>query len=150
MKDNFIEEAYNLAKKSLSIDEVPVGAVIVQNGKIVARAYNKKETANNPLGHAEIIAINKACKKLKKWRLNDCDIYVTLEPCSMCLSALIQARINCIYYGAIDQRFGAIEGAFRLLDVGKFNHYPKTVYLKENDCSKILSEYFKNKREKNK
>ena len=142
----YINEAYKQALKALEIDEVPVGAVIVKDNKIIARGFNKKEINNDPLGHAEIIAINKACKKLNSWRLNGCDIYVTLEPCSMCLSALIQARIKNIYYGVKDYRYGAIEGAFKLLECGKFNHRPTTINLDDEKCGKLLKEYFKNKR----
>ena len=148
MGKTYIELAYKEALKAIEEDEVPVGAVIVKDNKIIARAHNKKESTNNPLGHCEILAINKACKKLKTWRLNDCDIYVTLEPCTMCLGALIQARIRNIYYGAVDSRFGAIEGSYKLLEAGKFNHYPNTFNLSDEKCSKILSEYFKTKRNK--
>ena len=146
--NKYIKEAYKEALKSLAIDEVPVGAVIVKDNKIIARAYNKKENDNNPIGHAEILVIKKACKKLGSWRLSDCDIYTTLEPCTMCLGAIIHSRINCVYYCAIDNRFGAIEGAYELLKVGKFNHHLKSEYIKELECSKILSEYFKTKRKK--
>jgi tRNA(adenine34) deaminase len=146
----YLDQAYKQAIKALKIDEVPVGCVIVRNDKIIARAYNKKENSNNPLGHCELIAITKACKKLKSWRLNDCDIYITLEPCTMCLGALIHSRIRNIYYGAVDPRFGAIEGAFNLLEIGKFNHHPNTYNLKSDKCSVILKDYFKSKRVKNK
>ena len=143
---NYIDEAYKQALKAYRLDEVPVGAIIVKDNKIIARAYNKKESNNNPLGHAELIAISKASKKLNSWRLNECDIYVTLEPCSMCLSALIQSRIKNIYYGCKDFKNGAIEGAFNLLEKGKFNHIPNTLCLEEKKCSLILKDYFRNKR----
>lgn len=143
---DYLKQAYKEALKALKIDEVPVGAIIVKENQIIARAYNKKETTSDPLGHCEILAIKKACKKLKTWRLNDCDIYVTLEPCSMCLSALINCRIANIYYGCSDTRFGAIEGGFKLLEVGKFNHYPKCHNLESVDCSDLLKNYFKQKR----
>ena len=145
---NYMDEAYKEALKALKIDEVPVGAVIVCDNKIIARSYNKKETSNNPLGHAELLAISKACKKLNKWRLNDCDIYVTLEPCSMCMSALIQCRIRNVYYGCLDTKSGAIKGSFSLLKSNKFNHEPNTYCLDDNRCSEILKKYFKSKREK--
>ena len=99
MHEKFMKEALIEAKKSLEIDEVPIGAVIVKNDKILARAHNLKNQSNSSLAHAEIIAINIACKKLQNWRLNDCDIYITLEPCPMCASAIKQSRISRIYYG---------------------------------------------------
>ena len=105
---NYMNEAYKEAMKALKIDEVPVGAVIVKNERIIARGFNKKESNNNVLGHAELVALSKACKKLNSWRLNDCEIYVTLEPCSMCLSALIHARIAKIYYGCKDPKSGKL------------------------------------------
>lgn len=142
----YISEAYKQAIKARNIDEVPVGAVIVKDNKIIARAYNKKESNNDPLGHAEIIAIKKATKKLGTWRLIDCDIYVTLEPCMMCLGAIIHSRIRNVYYGAIDYRSGAIEGMFNAFNCGKFNHIPHCYYLENDECSKILKDYFKTKR----
>jgi len=146
MNVNYIDEAYKQALKALKIDEVPVGAIIVKDNKIIARAYNKKESSNNPLGHAELLVISKACKKLNSWRLNDCDIYVTLEPCSMCMSALIQCRIRNIYYGCMDGKSGAIKGAFSLLDSSRFNHVPNTICLNDKKCGDVLKDYFKSKR----
>ena len=122
---NYLNEVYKEAKKALKINEVPVGAVIVKGNKIIARAYNKKEINNDPLGHCELIAIKKACKKLNSWRLIGCDMYVTLEPCVMCLGALVHSRINKIYYGTIDNRYGAIEGNLHLLSENNFNHIPE-------------------------
>ena len=143
---NYMEEAYKQALKAIKLDEVPVGAVIVKDGKIIARGYNKKEITNNPLGHAEIIAINKACKKLNTWRLLDCDLYVTLEPCLMCVGAITHSRIRNVYYGASDPKYGALGGAFNVLECGKTNHYPFVKYLAVDKCGKILKDYFKNKR----
>jgi tRNA(adenine34) deaminase len=143
---DYMNVAYKEALKALKIDEVPVGAVIVKDNKIIAKGYNKKEMNNNVLGHAELIAISKACKKLGTWRLSGCEIYVTLEPCSMCLSALIQSRIGKIYYGAIDPKSGAIQGAFDLQSVGKFNHYIDCEYLENPVCGNVLKDYFKAKR----
>ena len=143
---NFMDEAYKEAIKAMNIDEVPVGAIIVKDNKVVARAYNKKEITNNVMGHAELLAITKACKKLNSWRLNGCEMYVTLEPCSMCLSALIHSRIDKIYYGCIDQKSGALGGAFDLQSVGKFNHYIDSKCLDDIKCSQVLKEYFKSKR----
>lgn len=146
----YIDLAYKEALKALKIDEVPVGAIIVKEGKIISKAYNKKEKNNDPTGHCEILAIKKACKKLKSWRLNECELYVTLEPCTMCLGAIVHARIKSVYYGAIDPKYGAIVGAFKLLDVGKFNHRPDFFYLNDEKCGKVLKEYFKEKRKSKK
>lgn len=150
MEKYFIEQALLQSNKARSIDEVPIGALIVKDNKIIATAYNKKEKNKNPLGHAELIAIKKACKKLRSWRLNGCSIYVTLEPCSMCLSAIIQARIDNVYFGASDPKSGACGGLFNLLDQKGFNHYPNIKNLKIDACSTILKDYFKSKRNNSK
>ena len=144
----YLNEAYKQALKAYKKDEVPVGAIIVKDNKVISRAYNKKEKDNNVFGHAELIAIKKASKKLNSWRLNGCEMYVTLEPCSMCLSALIHSRIDKVYYGAIDYKAGAIEGAFNLQECGFFNHYVETKYLEDSKCQEVLKSYFKNKRVK--
>ena len=102
----FMKQAIKEAIKASLIDEIPVGCVIVKDNKIIARGYNKRETNNNSLAHAEIIAIDKACKKLNSWRLDDCKMYITLEPCIMCSGAIIQSRIKELVYGAKDERFG--------------------------------------------
>lgn len=143
---NFLDEAYKQAQKAYQIDEVPVGAVIVKDNKIVARAYNRKEKNNDPLGHCEMLAIRKACKKLNSWRLSGCDIYITLEPCMMCLGAIIHARIDNVYYGSNDPRFGAC----CILKENKFNHYPKIECLNDDRCSSILTKFFSNKRKEKK
>ena len=109
MHEKFMLEAIKEAKKALALNEIPVGAIIVKNGKIIARGYNKKETKNDATRHAEIIAIEKACKKMKTWHLNECELYVTLEPCLMCCGAIIQSRIKKIYYGIESKRFGYVE-----------------------------------------
>ena len=145
---NYINEAYKEALKALKIDEVPVGAVIVKDNKIIARAYNKKEINNDPLGHCEILAIKKASKKLNSWRLTGCELYVTLEPCLMCLGAIIHSRIDKVYYGVKDPRFGSIEGNMSLLKDYKFNHEPECINLNDEKCGKVLKDFFKNKRDK--
>lgn len=143
----FMNQAYKEAIKALNIDEVPVGAVIVKDNKIIARAYNLKETLNLSTAHAEILAINKASKKLKTWHLDDCIMYVTLEPCVMCAGAIIQSRIKKVVYGAKSYQDGAIESALNLYDTKGFNHYPETMYYNKNEnCSKIITDYFKTKR----
>ena len=143
---NFLNEAYKQAIKAYDIDEVPVGAIIVKDNKIIAKAYNKKEKNNDPLGHCELLAIRKACKKINSWRLIGCDMYVTLEPCMMCLGAIIHAKIENVYYGCKDYRFGASH----ILHENKFNHYPKFECLNDERCSSILTNFFSNKRKEKK
>ena len=147
MKNEFMDEAYKEAIKAMEEDEVPVGAVIVKDGKIIARAHNKKEKDNNPMGHAEIECIKKACKKMKNWYLKDCELYVTLEPCVMCCGAIINARISKVYFGARDLKAGALGGLFNLMEQKGFNHYFEYKYLEEEKCGQILKDYFKLKRD---
>ncbi|MBR2240636.1 MAG: tRNA adenosine(34) deaminase TadA [Clostridia bacterium] len=144
MEEKFMKEALKQAKKAYDKLEVPVGAVIVKDGKIIARAYNQKEEKKDTTNHAEILAIKKASKKLDSWRLTDCDMYVTLEPCSMCAGALIQSRIRKIYIGAIDEKTGACGTVLNLLQDYKFNHKVEieTGILKE-ECEAILKDFFK-------
>ena len=147
--EKYMREAIKEAKKAELIDEVPIGCVIVKNDKIISRGHNVKESQQNPMGHAEIIAINKASKKLNSWRLEDCDIYITLEPCIMCSGAIIQSRIRTIYYGASDPKGGALGSSINVLTANGINHHPQVIggVLKE-ECSSIISNYFKAKREK--
>jgi tRNA(adenine34) deaminase len=144
----YMKEALKEAKKAELIDEVPIGCVIVKDDKIIARGHNQRETKQSPIGHAEIIAINKASKKLKSWRLEGCDIYVTLEPCIMCSGAIIQSRINKVYYGASDPKGGALGSSINVLEANNINHHPEVIsgVLKE-ECSSIITNYFKAKRQ---
>lgn len=146
-KEKFMKEALKEAKKAYEKLEVPVGAVIVKDGKIIARGHNLKETKKDTTRHAEIIAIEKASKKLGAWRLLDCEIYVTLEPCSMCAGAMINSRIKKLYIGAIDEKTGAVGSVLNLLEDYKFNHNIEVEkgILKE-DCEKILKDFFKDLR----
>ena len=148
-KEKFMKEALKEAKKAYEKLEVPVGAVIVKNGKIIARAHNLKETKKDTTKHAEILAIEKASKKLDAWRLLDCEMYITLEPCSMCAGAIINSRIKKIYIGALDEKTGAAGSVLNLFDY-KFNHKVEveTGILKEN-CEKLLKDFFKTLRERN-
>ena len=148
MFEKFMGEAYKEAIKAKCEDEVPVGAVIVKNGKVIARAHNKKEKNNNPIGHAEIECIKKACKKVGDWYLKDCELYVTLEPCVMCIGAIINSRIKRVYFGARDSKGGALGGLFNLMEQKGFNHYFEYEYVMDERCSVILKEYFKSKRNK--
>lgn len=151
MHEEFMKLALAEAKKAFNKDEVPVGAVIVQNGKVISKAHNLKETKCDTTHHAEILAIQKASKKLKKWRLTDCEMYVTLEPCSMCAGALINCRINKLYIGTMDPKTGACGSVLNLLEDYKFNHVVEfeTGILQE-DCEKILKDFFKSLRNKRK
>lgn len=145
-EEKYIKLALKEAQKALIKDEVPIGCVIVKEDKIIARGHNLRETKKDVTKHAEIVAIEKACKKLESWRLVDCELYVTLEPCAMCAGAIYQARIKKVVFGADDLKGGALGGNFDLYKE-KLNHYPevKKGVLKE-ECSSIISNYFKNKR----
>lgn len=149
-KEKYMKEALKEAEKALEKEEVPVGAIIVKDGKIISRAHNQKETKADATSHAEILAIKKACKKLNSWRLIGCEMYVTLEPCSMCMGALINSRIKKLYIGTEDLKTGACGSVLNLLDY-KFNHkieVEKNILKKE--CEKILKEFFVFLRKRNK
>ena len=145
----FMQQALKCAEKAQEKDEVPIGAVIVKDNKIIAKGYNKSISLKDTTAHAEIIAIRKACKRLNNYRLNDCSIYVTIEPCSMCMGALILARIKNLYFGAKDIKAGAC-GSILDISKAKTNHKIK-IYsgLLGQDCARIIKEFFKNKRNNN-
>ena len=137
------------AKKARNIDEVPVGCVIVYNNKIIARGHNTREKDQSVLGHAEINAINEACKHIGDWRLDGCDLYVTLLPCMMCSGAIVQSRIRNLYFGAFDPKTGACGSVLNLFE-HNFNHKVNvTGGIMENECSTIIKEFFKELRQKN-
>ena len=149
MQEKFMKQALKEAQKAYDKLEIPVGAVIVKDGKIIARAHNIKELKNDTTKHAEIIAIQKASKKLGAWRLNDCEMYVTLEPCPMCAGAIIQARIKKLYIGTMDEKTGACGSVLNLLEDYKFNHQVEVeTGLLNNECEKILKDFFKDLRKK--
>lgn len=140
-------QALKEAKKGQEIDEVPIGCVIVLDGLIIARGHNHREKDNSVISHAEIEAIRKANKKLNNWRLIDCDIYITLEPCIMCMGAIIQARFSHVYYGAKDFKGGALGSSINILDAKNINHYPNVEGgILEKQCGDMISNYFKTKR----
>lgn len=149
-KEYFMKEALLEARKAYKKLEIPVGAIIVKDGEIIARAHNVKEEKKDTTKHAEILAIQKASKKLEAWRLQDCEMYVTLEPCSMCAGALIQARVKKVIIGTMDEKTGACGSVLNLLGDYKFNHKVEveTGILKEN-CEKLLKDFFKTLRERN-
>ena len=150
-KEYYMRQALKEAEKAYSKLEIPVGAIIVKDGKIIARAHNQKETKTDTTKHAEIIAIQKASKKLESWRLIDCEMYVTLEPCTMCAGAIINSRIKKVYIGAMDEKTGAVGSVLNLFEDYKFNHKPEseTGILKE-ECEDILKRFFKELRKSKK
>lgn len=144
IQEKFMKEALKEAKKAYNKLEVPVGAVIVKDGKIIARAHNIKEEKKDTTKHAEILAISKASKKLNSWRLTDCEMYVTLEPCSMCAGALIQSRIRKIYIGTMDEKTGACGSVLNLLEDYTFNHKVEIeTNLLQEECETLLKQFFK-------
>lgn len=145
----FMKEALKEAKKAYLINEIPVGCVIVKDDKIIARGYNKREKNNQAIDHAEIIAIRKASKKLNSWRLDNCKMYITLEPCIMCSGAIIQSRIKDVYYGASDYRFGCHKSLINIFDLN-FNH-KVNLYdgILKDECGSLISSFFKELRQKN-
>ena len=148
MEEKFMREALRQAKRAALLGEMPVGAVIVRDGEIISRAYNRRETKKNALYHAEITAIERACKKLGGWRLPRCEMYVTLEPCPMCAGAILNSRIEHIYYGASDEKSGCCGSKINLLDMNLCN-YTVTVTggILENECRDIIKKFFRNLRE---
>ncbi|MDD7280477.1 MAG: nucleoside deaminase [Erysipelotrichaceae bacterium] len=148
-EEKYMKEAIKQAKKAYEQDEVPIGCVIVKDDKIIARAYNKREKLQQSYAHAEMLAIQKACKKLNTWRLEDCDLYVTLEPCPMCAGAIIQSRIRNVYFGAYDKKGGSVMTCTNLFDVKEYNHHPHYFSgIMEEECSILLKNFFKEKRKK--
>lgn len=144
----FMREALRLAEQSAAEGEVPVGAVVVADGKIVGTGRNRREKDKNALAHAELEAINEACRTLGGWRLWQCDMYVTLEPCPMCTGAIINSRIKRLVYGAKDYKAGSCESVINLFDL-PYNHKPQVISgFMQDECSKILTDFFKELRNK--
>ena len=149
MNEKYMKMALKEAQKAYQEDEVPIGAIIVQNGKVIARAHNQRETKQQASAHAEMLAIQKACKKTGFWRLEDCEMYVTMEPCLMCAGAILQSRIKKVVYGAKDPKGGCIESCMKMYETKGFNHYPETESgILQEECSQILKDFFKEKRKK--
>ena len=143
-KNYYMNQALKEAEKAYQKLEVPVGAVIVKDGKIIARAHNQKETKTDTTKHAEILAIQKASKKLKSWRLIDCEMYVTLEPCSMCAGAMINSRIKKVYIGAMDEKTGAVGSVLNLFEDYTFNHRVEVeTGIMEKECQETIKRFFK-------
>lgn len=143
--------AIKLAKKAAKIGEIPVGAVIVKSGKVIAKAYNKREKKQLATAHAEIAAINRACKKLRSWRLDGCQIYVTLEPCLMCLGAILNARIDKLYYGCGDDKRKGLTDSLKCAGENGLNHNLEVVGgIEKDECCALLKEFFETKRQNSK
>lgn len=142
--------AIELAKKAAELDEVPVGAVVVKDGEIVGEGFNRRETGKNALAHAELEAIDNACKRLGGWRLHQCEIYVTLEPCPMCTGAIINSRIKKVVFGASDYKAGSMGSVINLCDL-PYNHKPEIQGgFMQDECSTLLTEFFAKLRERRK
>ena len=151
VEEKYMKEALKQAKKAYALGEVPIGCVIVHEGKIIGRGYNRRNTDKNTLAHAEITAINKASKVIGDWRLEECTLYVTLEPCQMCSGALVQSRIDEVVIGCMNAKAGCAGSVMNLLQVEGFNHQVKiTRGVLEEECSTMLSEFFRKLREKKK
>ncbi|MGB4312053.1 MAG: tRNA adenosine(34) deaminase TadA [Natronincolaceae bacterium] len=149
MDEKFMALAIEEAKKAFDKEEVPIGAIIIKDNKVIAKAHNLKETFKNAIYHAEILAIKDACNFLGRWRLTDCTIYVTIEPCPMCAGAILQSRIKELVIGAMDTKSGACGSVINLLNNPGFNHRTeiKTGVL-ERECSQLMEDFFKSLREK--
>lgn len=144
---SFMEYAYEMAKKAYQKGEIPVGAVVVKDNKIIAQAHNETEEGKCAVNHAEILAIKRACDNLDNKYLNDCDLYVTLEPCPMCAGAIINAKVKRLYVGALDDKGGACISKVNLFAPNLFNHVPEVYYgFMEEECKNLLKDFFKNKR----
>ncbi len=151
MNEKYMKEALKQAKKAEDIGEVPIGCVIVYEDKIIARGYNRRNTKNSTLAHAELIAIDKASKKMEDWRLEGCTMYVTLEPCQMCSGAIVQSRMEKVVIGAMNQKAGCAGSVLNLLQIEEFNHQVEIITgVLEEECVSILQSFFKNLRQRNK
>ena len=149
MDEKFMAMAIEEAYKAKKLNEVPIGAVIVQKNKVIAKGYNIRETSQLALSHAELIAIRYANQKLGSWRLEDCTLYVTLEPCQMCAGAIVQARMKRVVFGASDPKAGCAGTLMNLLDDGRFNHQVEIESgILERECSELLTNFFKELRKK--
>ena len=148
-EEKYMKEAIRQAKKALALGEVPIGCVIVYEDRIIARGYNRRNTDKNTLSHAELNAMRKASKVLGDWRLEDCTLYVTLEPCQMCAGAIVQARIPKVVMGCMNAKAGCGGSILNLLEMEQFNHQAEVVRgVLEEECSKMLSDFFKEMRMK--
>ena len=147
----YMKEAIRQAKKAYKIKEVPIGCVIVQGDKIIARGYNKRNTKKNTLAHAELLAINKASKAIGDWRLEDCTMYITLEPCQMCAGAIVQSRMKRVVIGSMNPKAGCAGSIINLLEMKEFNHQVELeIGVLEKECTELLKQFFRQLREEKK
>lgn len=147
--ERFMREAIRQARKAYALDEVPIGCVIVYEGKMIARGYNRRNTDKNTLAHAELIAIRRASRKLGDWRLEGCTMYITLEPCQMCAGAIVQARVSRVVVGSMNPKAGCAGSVLNLLQMAQFNHQVElTTGVLEEECSTMLSGFFRELRQK--
>jgi tRNA(adenine34) deaminase len=145
--EHYMQRALALALEARNHGDVPVGAVVVCGGEVIAEAFNEKEAANQPCHHAEILAIERAAAKLGRWRLTDCDLYVTLEPCLMCAGAIVQARLNNVIFAARDPKAGAVVSLFNALNDVRLNHRPQVSEgILSSEASQMLKQFFKDRR----
>lgn len=147
MHQTYMRMALELAEQAYAIKEVPVGAVIVHGGRVIGAAHNQREQLRDPTAHAEMIAITQAAEALGSWRLTDCVLYVTLEPCPMCAGAIVNARVPSVVYGAADPKAGAVQSVFRLLSDARLNHRAEIVTgVLEPECRAMLTSFFRERR----
>ncbi len=145
----YMKEAIELSKLAYSLDEIPIGCVIVYEDEIIGYGFNKRNSMKNTLYHAEIVAINEACEKLKDWRLENCTMYVTVEPCPMCTGAILQSRMKRLVFGTYNKKAGCCGSVYNLLNDENFNHKVEvTAGVLEKECSELMQEFFKNLRKK--
>lgn len=150
-KEYFMKVALQEAKKAALIQEVPIGAIVVYDGKIIGRGHNLREHSQNTIDHAEMVAIDEACRNLRSWRLADCDLYVTIEPCLMCAGAIINARVKNVYYGAPDYKAGAAESLYNVFNDNRLNHLVHAEGgILSTECGQIMKDFFKKARKKRK
>lgn len=150
-EEKYMKEAMKQARKAYKLGEVPIGCVIVYEGKIIGRGYNRRNTDKNTLSHAEITAIKRASKVIGDWRLEDCDLYVTLEPCQMCSGAIVQARIPNVYIGCMNPKAGCAGSILNILEMPQFNHQVNVIRgILEQECSEMLKQFFVELRKRNK
>ncbi len=150
MHDYFMDQALQEARKALAIQEVPIGAIVVNQGNIVGRGHNQRETLQDPTAHAEIIALREAAKNLGSWRLTNATIYVTLEPCPMCAGAIVNARIKILIYGVNAPKTGAVSSLMNIVQDRRLNHQVEVIEgIREDACSRLLKEFFSRRRKLN-
>ena len=146
LRRSFLDEALKEAYRASELGEVPVGCVVVKDGRVIARAHNLTRSLKDASAHAEIVAMKRASEVLKDWRLQDCDLYVTLEPCIMCSYALVLFRVRSVVFGALDQKHGGVMSLYSLLDDERLNHRVKWIYEPTQECAEILRRFFGEKR----